>query len=63
MRITLWLSKTHGIKRAYGPSYFKLFPTVGVKYCDHLNASRTVPRPFGYLMLDVHPALDDRYRL
>ena len=24
---------------------------------------RVTSRPFGYLMLDVHPASDDRYRL
>ena len=40
MPITLWLSKTHGIKRAYGPFYCKPFPTGGVKSCAYLNASR-----------------------
>ena len=35
--------KTLGIKRAFGPFYLKLFPTVDVKYCDYLNASRPVP--------------------
>ena len=43
MPITLWLSKTHGIKRAYGPFYCKPFPTGGVKSCAYLNASRLVP--------------------
>ena len=37
MPITLWLSKTHGIKRAYGPFYCKPFPTGGVKSCAYLN--------------------------
>ena len=40
MPITSWCSKTPGIKRAYGPSYRKPFPTVGVKSCVYLNASR-----------------------
>ena len=40
MPITLWLSKTHGIKRAYEPLYCKPFPTVGVKSCAYLNESR-----------------------
>ena len=31
---------THGIKRAYGPFYFKPFLTVGIKPCAYLNASR-----------------------
>ena len=35
--------KTLGIKWAFGPFYLKLFPTVGVKYCDYLNPSRPVP--------------------
>ena len=61
MPITLWPSKTHEIKRAYGPFYCKPFPTVGVKSCAHLNASP--PSLFGYLMLDVHPASNDRYQL
>ena len=40
MPITLWLSKTHAIKRAYEPFYCRPFPTVGVKSCAYLNASR-----------------------
>ena len=40
MPITLWRSKTRGIKRAYGPFYCKPFPTVGVKSRAYLNASR-----------------------
>ena len=40
MPITSWLSKTHGIKRAYEPFYCKPFPTGGVKSCAYLNASR-----------------------
>ena len=48
-----------GIKRTYEPFYCKPFPTVGVKSCPYSKASR----PFGYLMLDVHPVSDDRYRL
>ena len=59
MPITSWRSKTPGIKRTYEPFYCKPFPTVGVKSCPYSNASR----PFGYLMLDVHPVSDDRYRL
>ena len=39
MPITLWPSKTHGIKRAYEPFHCKPFPTVGVKSCAYLNAS------------------------
>ena len=31
---------THGIKRAYGPFYFKPFLTVGIKPCAYSNASR-----------------------
>ena len=42
-RITLWPSRTPGIKRAYGPFYCKPFPTDGVKSCAYLNASRPVP--------------------
>ena len=42
-RITSWRSKTPGIKRAYGPFYCKPFPTVGVKSCAYLNASRRAP--------------------
>ena len=51
MPITLWPSKTHGIKRAYGPFYCKPFPTVGVKSCALFK--RVTSRPFEYLMLDV----------
>ena len=61
MPITLWLSKTHGIKRAYEPFYCKPSPT-----CWHQVLrlfKRVTSRPFGYLILDVHPASDDRYRL
>ena len=43
MPITLWPSKTHGIKRAYGPFYCKPFPTGGVKSCAYLNVSRHAP--------------------
>ena len=60
MPITLWPSKTHGIKRAYGPFYCKPFPTVDVVLRPF---KRVTLRPFAYLMLDVHPASDDRYRL
>ena len=59
--IALWLSKTHGIKRAYEPFYCKPSPT-----CWHQVLrlfKRVTSRPFGYLILDVHPASDDRYRL
>ena len=31
------------IKRAYGPFHYKPFPTVGVKSCAYLNASRRAP--------------------
>ena len=43
MRITLWPSKTHEIKRAYGLFYSKPFPTVGTRSCADLNASHRVP--------------------
>ena len=43
MPITSSRSKTPGIKRAYGPFYCKPFPTVGVKSCAYLNASRRAP--------------------
>ena len=61
MPITLWLSKTHGSKRAYEPFYCKPSPT-----CWHQVLrlfKRVTSRPFGYLILDVHLASDDRYRL
>ena len=61
MPIILWPSKTHGIKRAYGPFYCKPFPTVGVKVLRLFKL--VTSRPFGYLMFDVYPASDDRYRL
>ena len=43
MPITFWPSKTHGIKRAYGPFYCKPFPTVGVQSYAYLTASRRAP--------------------
>ena len=51
MPITLWPSKTHGIKRAYGPFYCKPFPD---RWRQVLRLfKRVTSRPFEYLMLDV----------
>ena len=59
MPITLWSSKTHGIKTGIRTILLQAFPD---RWRQVLRLfKRVTSRPFGYLMLDVHPASDDRY--
>ena len=61
MRITFWPSKTNGDQTGIRTILLQAFPE---RWCQVLRLyKRVTSRPFEYLMLNVHAASDDHYRL